>query len=62
MPERRYLVPHSEMRALSQIRTYCFIESEEFQDDGVHIVARVPLNHLSRWDEYLSFPVRPGAL
>ena len=62
MTERRYLVPHSEMRALSQIRTYCFIESEEFQDDGVHIVARVPLNHLSRWDEYLSFPVRPGAL
>ncbi|MCQ2396703.1 MAG: GTPase HflX [Lentisphaeria bacterium] len=55
MPERHYVIPHDDYTPLAQIRKYCFIESEDFQEDGVHIVARVPLNHLERWDGYRVF-------
>ena len=54
MPMRSYCFPHSAYTDLAQLRKYCFIEHEEFQDDGVHVEARVPLNHLNRWDAYLA--------
>lgn len=62
MPERAYRIPLTDYAPLSQIRKYCFIEKEEFQDDGVHIVARVPLNHLDRWNKYQLPTGRPGRM
>ncbi len=54
MPSRSYCFPHSAYTDLAQLRKYCFIEREEFQEDGVHVEARVPLSHLHRWDQYLT--------
>ena len=54
MPFRSYCFPHSAYTELAQLRKYCFIEKEEFLEDGVHVDARVPLNHLNRWDSFLA--------
>ena len=62
MPERRYVIPLDDYTPLNQIRKYCFIEEEEFQEDGVHITARVPLNHLDRWNDYLTLERGPGRM
>ncbi len=53
MPSRRYLVPPEAFAALSEIRKYCFIEKEEYLEDGAHLTVRVPLSHLQQWDNYL---------
>ncbi len=60
MPFRSYCFPHSAYTELAQLRKYCFIEKEEFLEDGVHVDARVPLNHLNRWDSFLA-PVQKTA-
>ncbi|MBP5301164.1 MAG: GTPase HflX [Victivallales bacterium] len=61
MPHRDYCFPHSAYNELAQLRKHCFIEKEVFQDDGVHVEARVPLNHLNRWDAFLA-PVQKSFL
>ena len=53
MPRRHYLIPHGGQGVVGQIRKYCFVEAEEYREDGVHLTARVPLNHLERWEAYL---------
>ncbi len=52
MPERHYCISHCDYATLSQIRKYCFVEAEEFLEDGVHLTARVPLSHLERWERF----------
>ncbi|MGN0867181.1 MAG: GTPase HflX [Oligosphaeraceae bacterium] len=60
MPERHYRIPHKEPGVLGQIRKYCFVEAEAYEDDGIHLVARVPLNHLERWEQYRQEGVAGG--
>lgn len=52
MPRRRYVIPHDKYEVLAQIRRQSFIEEEQFLDDGVHVIARVPLALSDRWEEY----------
>ncbi len=52
MPARQYVIPHDKYDVLAQIRKLCFIECEEFKDDGVHITARIPLTQTERWTEW----------
>jgi GTP-binding protein HflX len=61
MPVRHYLFPHHAYADLAQLRKFCFVEHEEFLDDGVHIAARIPLAHLHQWDQFLAAaqPPRP---
>ncbi|MBO7740952.1 MAG: hypothetical protein J6S21_00205, partial [Victivallales bacterium] len=53
MPRRVFVLPHSAYREMTQIRRFCFIEREEYLDDGVHLTASVPISHLEHWKEYM---------
>lgn len=56
MPQRRYIIPHQRYDILAQIRRSCFIEREEFLDDGIHITARVPDTSPECWEEFCNPP------
>ena len=53
MPRRLFILPHSAYKEMTQIRRFCFIEREEYLDDGVHLTASVPISHLEHWKEYM---------
>ena len=53
MPRKTFLFPPDAMGKLAEMRRVCFIENEEYLDDGAHITARIPQEHLGHWDAFL---------
>ncbi|HQC51794.1 MAG TPA: GTPase HflX [Lentisphaeria bacterium] len=50
--KRHLLIPHDRQDVIAKIRKTCTIDSEEYGDDGVHLIVRAPKAALSIIDDW----------